>query len=173
MHDIRERAAVLALVSVTTREWYRTAALIEAAGSASRLLARDWSGLDPDEVGTVPGTAGPQCLEGLGGGADAETSNRPSPGAGGLAPRRLLSSRGWPSLDRERHFRRCRIASARLSRNPAFSIGPSGSRILALCRCGGRAAGRCYGSPRQCLPPASGARAVSLRVVGARAVETA
>jgi len=37
--DLRERAAVLALVSVTEREWHRTAALIEEAGGAVRLLA--------------------------------------------------------------------------------------------------------------------------------------
>lgn len=45
--DIRERAAVLTLVSATKNEWYMTAALIANAGSALRLLNRDWS--SPEE----------------------------------------------------------------------------------------------------------------------------
>lgn len=46
--NIRERAAVLALVKATQRreqggEWYLTAALVENAGSALRLLEADWA----------------------------------------------------------------------------------------------------------------------------------
>jgi DNA processing protein len=42
----REHAAVLALVEATDGEWYRTAALIEEAGSAVRLVEGDLDGLD-------------------------------------------------------------------------------------------------------------------------------
>lgn len=41
-----EQAAVLALVEATEHEWYRTAALIEEVGSATRLLAGDVRGTE-------------------------------------------------------------------------------------------------------------------------------
>lgn len=45
-----ERAAVLALVAATKGEWYRTAALIEDAGSALRVIERAWSGFEPFDI---------------------------------------------------------------------------------------------------------------------------
>lgn len=48
--SVSERAAALALVAGTTSEWYRTAALLEDAGSATRVLGRDWSGFEPFDV---------------------------------------------------------------------------------------------------------------------------
>lgn len=50
MPDLRERAAVLALVAVTEREWHRTASLIEATGSAMRIIRGEWSGAEPSEL---------------------------------------------------------------------------------------------------------------------------
>jgi DNA processing protein len=47
--DIREQAAVLALVSVSKREWHRTASMIEEAGSALKILHGDWSGFESFE----------------------------------------------------------------------------------------------------------------------------
>lgn len=48
--DPREQAAVLALVSATEGEWYRTAAIIEDVGSALRVVDRDWADLEPLDV---------------------------------------------------------------------------------------------------------------------------
>jgi DNA processing protein len=50
MAPISERAAVLALVSATRGDWYRTAVLIEDAGSALRVIRRDWTGFEPFDV---------------------------------------------------------------------------------------------------------------------------
>jgi DNA processing protein len=50
MTDVREQAAVLALVAHSRLSWSQVAALIEGAGSALRLLRRDWSGFEPFEV---------------------------------------------------------------------------------------------------------------------------
>lgn len=50
MAELDERAAVLALVKATKGEWFRTAALIEDAGSARRLLEGTWTGLEPFEI---------------------------------------------------------------------------------------------------------------------------
>jgi DNA processing protein len=50
MASLEEQAAVLALVSATTDEWYRTAALIDEAGSALRIVNRDWNGFEPFDV---------------------------------------------------------------------------------------------------------------------------
>lgn len=49
--SVDEQAGVLALVKSTEGEWYRTAALIEEAGSAVRLIRREWSTLEtaPDD----------------------------------------------------------------------------------------------------------------------------
>jgi len=41
-----EAAAVLALAAATAGPWYRTASLIEDAGSAVRVLDREWSGFE-------------------------------------------------------------------------------------------------------------------------------
>src|SRR5947209_8896573 len=46
MGDAAERAAVLALVSATEGPWHITADLIERAGSAVRIIEREWSGLE-------------------------------------------------------------------------------------------------------------------------------
>lgn len=46
MASNREQAAVLALVRATEGEWYRTAALLEEVGSAERVLAKEWDGLE-------------------------------------------------------------------------------------------------------------------------------
>lgn len=50
-----ERAAVLALVSATQGEWYKTAVLVEDARSALRVLNRDWTGFEPFDVHQVQG----------------------------------------------------------------------------------------------------------------------
>ncbi len=41
-----EAAAVLALAAATEGPWYRTASVIEDAGSALRILSREWSGFE-------------------------------------------------------------------------------------------------------------------------------
>jgi DNA processing protein len=50
MIDRREQAAVLALVGHARGEWYKTAALIEEARSAVRVVEGDWTGFEPLEV---------------------------------------------------------------------------------------------------------------------------
>jgi hypothetical protein len=47
---LQERAAVLALVAATRGEWHRTAVLIEDAGSALRIIQREWTGFEPFDV---------------------------------------------------------------------------------------------------------------------------
>ncbi len=44
--DVRERAAVLALVSVTQGKWHETASMLSEVGSAIRFLRGDWTGLE-------------------------------------------------------------------------------------------------------------------------------
>jgi DNA processing protein len=64
--SISERAVVLALVAATRGEWYRTAALVEDAGSALRVLQRDWSGFEPFDVSQAEALVdgvGPEELE--------------------------------------------------------------------------------------------------------------
>ncbi len=46
MVDVTEQAALLALVSHTDQEWYKTATLVEEAGSALRIVDGDVSDLD-------------------------------------------------------------------------------------------------------------------------------
>jgi len=46
----REQAAVLALVSHARNEWHTVAQLIEATGSALRVVHHDWSGFEPPEL---------------------------------------------------------------------------------------------------------------------------
>lgn len=53
MSDVQERAAVLALVARTEREWHRTAAVIEEVGSAVRVLNKDWTGFETFDTGAV------------------------------------------------------------------------------------------------------------------------
>src|SRR6266516_4647849 len=50
MIDRREQAAILALVAHARGEWYKTAALIEEARSAVRIVEGEWTGFDPLEV---------------------------------------------------------------------------------------------------------------------------
>lgn len=50
MTDLHEQAAVLALVAHSRGEWYKTAALIEEARSAVRILEGEWTGFEPLEV---------------------------------------------------------------------------------------------------------------------------
>jgi DNA processing protein len=50
MPDVREQAAVLALVTQSRAKWNRVASLIEDARSALRLVHRDWTGFEPLEV---------------------------------------------------------------------------------------------------------------------------
>jgi DNA processing protein len=50
MMDRREQAAVLALVAHARGEWYKTAALIEEARSAVRIVEGEWTGFEPFEV---------------------------------------------------------------------------------------------------------------------------
>lgn len=48
--DRREQAAVLALVSHSPAEWHSVAQLVEASGSALRVIGREWSGFEPPEL---------------------------------------------------------------------------------------------------------------------------
>jgi DNA processing protein len=50
MIDRHEQAAVLALVAHARGEWYKTAALIEEARSAVRIVEGEWTGFEPLEV---------------------------------------------------------------------------------------------------------------------------
>jgi DNA processing protein len=50
MMDRREQAAILALVAHARGEWYKTAALIEEARSAVRIVEGEWTGFEPLEV---------------------------------------------------------------------------------------------------------------------------
>jgi DNA processing protein len=50
MADVREQAAVLALVEKSPHLWSDVATLIESCGSALRLVRRDWSGFEPLEL---------------------------------------------------------------------------------------------------------------------------
>lgn len=50
MADAQERIAVVALTKAATSartEWYRVATLVDQAGSAQRILDRDWNGFEP------------------------------------------------------------------------------------------------------------------------------
>jgi DNA processing protein len=53
--DIREQAAVLALVSRARRDWHRIAALIESAHSALRIIRRDWTGFEQFDIEEAKG----------------------------------------------------------------------------------------------------------------------
>lgn len=55
---LSERAAVLALASATQGEWYRTAALVEDARSALRVIQRDWTGFEPFDVSQAEALVG-------------------------------------------------------------------------------------------------------------------
>ena len=46
MLDVREQAAVLALVSVTKHKWHETASMVEEMGSALRILRCEWTGME-------------------------------------------------------------------------------------------------------------------------------
>jgi DNA processing protein len=48
--SLRERAAVLALVGCVKGDWHRVATLVDAAGSAVRLIDGHWEALEPDEI---------------------------------------------------------------------------------------------------------------------------
>jgi DNA processing protein len=68
MRDVREQAAVLALVSATEGSWHRTASMIEEAGSALKVLRREWTGFESFEaadceelVRRVPASALADC----------------------------------------------------------------------------------------------------------------
>lgn len=55
--DLREQAATLALISHARQDWHTVAQLIEAVGSAVRVVRRDWSGFEPPELmAAVDGT---------------------------------------------------------------------------------------------------------------------
>ncbi|WP_182877932.1 DNA-processing protein DprA [Microbispora sp. H10670] len=49
MSEVEEQAAVLVLTKATVRPWHHTARLIQAAGSALRLLDGDFTGLDQED----------------------------------------------------------------------------------------------------------------------------
>ena len=49
MPKVKEQAAVLALTKATVGPWHHTARVIQAAGSALRLLEGDFTGLDEDD----------------------------------------------------------------------------------------------------------------------------
>jgi DNA processing protein len=48
--DIREQAAVLALVKRAQKEWHLVAQLLESTGSALRAIRGEWSGFEPPEL---------------------------------------------------------------------------------------------------------------------------
>ena len=50
MSDVREKAAVLALVAQSRVSWNRVASLVEDSRSALRLVRRDWTGFEPIEL---------------------------------------------------------------------------------------------------------------------------
>lgn len=50
MTDLREQAAVLALVAATEKQWHRTASMIEEVGSALKFLRREWTGFESFEI---------------------------------------------------------------------------------------------------------------------------
>jgi DNA processing protein len=47
---VREQAAALALVARARSEWYLVSQLLEANGSALRIIERDWTGFEPQEL---------------------------------------------------------------------------------------------------------------------------
>jgi DNA processing protein len=68
MTDQHEQAAVLALADAATKlhtEWYRAAVIIDEAGSALRVLKRDWSGFesfDPEGAARFADAVTPQMI---------------------------------------------------------------------------------------------------------------
>jgi len=67
MANVAEQAAVLALIACTEQEWYKTAALIEEAGSALRIVHGDVEDLDwfdLDEVRALGERVTPDLLDG-------------------------------------------------------------------------------------------------------------
>lgn len=50
MSQVREQAAVLALVKRASQEWYLVAQLLESVGSALRAIRQDWTGFEPPEL---------------------------------------------------------------------------------------------------------------------------
>lgn len=71
-----ERAAVLALVAATTGRWYRTAALVEDAGSALRVIQREWTGFEPFDVTEVEAVVEKAMSEDLRGYEDLIASHK-------------------------------------------------------------------------------------------------
>lgn len=66
MSDVREKAAVLALVHATESKWHLTADMIEKVGSALRLMAREWPELEPsdlEEVERLVGRVSPDLID--------------------------------------------------------------------------------------------------------------
>lgn len=66
MPDVREQAAVLALVSVTTGPWHRTASMIEEMGSAQKVLRREWTGFESFDITAAEALArrvGPDAVD--------------------------------------------------------------------------------------------------------------
>jgi len=66
MADVAEQAAVLALIACTEQEWYKTAALIEEAGSALRIIRGDVDSLDwfdLDDVRALGRRVTPELLD--------------------------------------------------------------------------------------------------------------
>ncbi len=50
MPEVREQAAVLALVKRASKEWYLVAQLLESTGSALQAIRREWTGFEPPEL---------------------------------------------------------------------------------------------------------------------------
>lgn len=50
MSQVREQAAVLALVKRASHEWYLVAQLLESVGSALRAIREEWTGFEPPEL---------------------------------------------------------------------------------------------------------------------------
>src|SRR5262249_26410829 len=50
MRNLREQAATLALVKHADREWHLLAQLLEASGSALRVLRGEWTGFEQPEL---------------------------------------------------------------------------------------------------------------------------
>lgn len=53
MRDFREQAAVLALISATKEEWYKTASMIVEVGSALRFVRCEWTGFESFDRGAA------------------------------------------------------------------------------------------------------------------------
>ena len=50
MPEVREQAALLALVKRASKEWYLVAQLLEFTGSALKAIHHEWTGFEPPDL---------------------------------------------------------------------------------------------------------------------------